>query len=801
MATDGLRDGMTSASSTHARRVEKLAVLALLFIILAAAVIGIARVWTNADWISLLRSSLFGLLVGWSLAFLHQPSWRAVFVAITLGSIYVFLLPGGLIDKVIAVFAEFIRLIPEGFAFVIGKQIDTSLLIHSFHVFVTSIGVISTRLHVWIVAFVDNQPNIDPVAITLVWNAFVWSVAAWAGWVIEARQNTLLAALPAIFLSVSTLAYGQRMSFVLYLMLGSLLLLLAMVQQEQREQAWVESGAAFPAKKGRQIINVAMLATLVLVLFSALASSISIHRIQEWISEHTKSAAQQNERDLGKSLGITPDGTSASDVSRAVHNPGLPQEHLIGSGPELSRRVVMTVAVNNLSSVSQGGQPLPLYWRSFSYDIYTGLGWRTSKTEPNFYDAEQSLQADHATGHILIQQEVHPIEDLGGTVYVAGEPVTLDLPNEAAWRSFDDLFGIQMDQSNPYHALSLIPLVDERTLRAARQRYPEWVRERYLALSSPVPDRVRALAIELTASEPTPYDRAKAIERYLRTFPYTLDVPRPPLNRDVADYFLFDLKKGYCDYYATTMVVLARAAGVPARLAIGYANGTYNLNSKRFVVTEADAHSWVEVYFPNIGWVTFEPTASRPQLEGEKPPIVVQPSTSSSPVMSQGKATSQIWRWLFGGVGVMGILGFLGALFEEIRLRRMTKQKVAVEVYRRMRRYGKSLDMDSSLSDTPYEFTASLITRLQELGFQNIKPGPTLGLFHDLQAMTTEIVRINYRPSQPDTVPASSVLQQWRGLRWKLWWLWILNYGRKRIGYISQIWGRKMEQEKEALWR
>ena len=803
MATDGLRGNSAGAFSTRLARVEKLAVLVLLFILLAAAVTGIASVLTNADWISLLRSSFFGLLVGWSLAFLRQPGWRAAFVAIMLGAIYVFLFPGGLIGKVITVLYEFIRLIPEGFAFVKGNQIDTSSLTHSFHTFVTSIDVITTRLQVWTVAFADNQPTFDPVATTLAWNAFVWFVAAWAGWVIEARQNTLLATLPAIFLSVSTLAYGQRMSFVLYLMLGSLLLLLAMVRQEQREQTWVESGAAFPAKKGRQIISVAMLATFALVLFSAFTSSISIHRIQEWISEHTKSTAQQNEGNLGKSLGIIPGSTSAPDVFKAVRNPGLPQEHLIGSGPELSHRVVMTVAINNLSSVSPGGQPSalssPLYWRSFSYDIYTGLGWRTSGTEPKFYDADQSLQADHATGHILIQQDVHPIEDLGGRVYAAGEPVAINLQSEVAWRSSGDLFGIQVDQSVANRVLSLVPVVDEHTLQTAGQKYPDWIRERYLALPQNVPDRVKALAIELTASEPTPYDRAKAIEHYLRTFPYTLDVPRPPLNRDVADYFLFDLKKGYCDYYATTMVVLARAAGVPARLAIGYANGTYNLNSKHFVVTEADAHSWVEVYFPNIGWVPFEPTASRPPLKREKASTAVQSGTTGTPFSQttpQGKAMPQAWLWLFVGAGLVVTLSILWALFDEIRMRRTPKQAAAVEVYRRLKRYGKSLDVGSRISDTPYEFTASLIAHLQEPDFQHIKPEFMLGLLHDLRSVTDEIVRINYCPSQSGIVFAFNIFQQWRSLRWKLWWLRILNYWGKNVGYFGRIWGTKIEQEK-----
>jgi len=803
VATDGLRGSLADAFS-RVRRGDKLTALALLSILLVSAVAGVASVLTGANWGLLLQSLFLGLLAGWGMAFFRQPAWRAALVAVLFGFIYIFLLPGGLIGKAIAVLVEFFRLIPDGIAFLRGEALDLASLINLLRAFFSSAGIIVTRLQAWIIAFAGGQPTFDPVAAALIWNAFVWLIAAWAGWVIEARQNPLLAALPAILLSVSTLAYRGRTSFVLYLMLGALLLLLAIVRQEQREQVWVESGAAFPAKKGRQIIYVSLLVTLALVLFSAFTSSISIRRIQEWISEHTKSTVQQDNGDLGKSLGIIPGSTAAPDVFKAARNPGLPQEHLIGSGPELSHREVMTVAVNDLSSVSQTSQILPLYWRSYTYDIYTGIGWRVSETEPKFYDAERSIQANQTQGQAMIQQDVHPIEDLGGTVYAAGEPITIDLQSEAAWRSFDDLFGLQIDQSDSYRATSLIPLVDERTLRAAGQRYPDWVRERYLTLPSTVPDRVRALAIELTASEPTPYDRAKAIERYLRNFPYTLDVPHPPSNRDVADYFLFDLKEGYCDYYATTMVVLTRAAGVPARLAMGYANGTYNLNSKRFVVTEADAHSWVEVYFPNVGWVPFEPTASRPQLEREKSPIIVQPSASSAPIVSQDKATPQVWHWLFVGAGAAGILGLFWslfwALFDEVRLRRMTEQTVAVEVHQRMRRFGKSLDVDSKLSDTPYEFIRSLTTRLQGLEFQHLKPEYTSGLCRDLQAVTDEIVQTSYRPVQPGSVPDLSILQRWKSLRWRLWWLWILNYGRKHIGFVSRIWGIKMEKEKESIW-
>ena len=145
------------------------------------------------------------------------------------------------------------------------------------------------------------------------------------------------------------------------------------------------------------------------------------------------------------------------------------------------------------------------------------------------------------------------------------------------------------------------------------------------------------------------------------------------------------------------------------------------------------------------------------------------------------------------------MIGFLWALFDEIRLRRMAKQTVAVDVYRRMRRYGKSLDVGSKLSDTPYEFTNSLTIRMQELGFQNMNPRFASDLYCDLQALTDEIVRISYRPSQPDLLLDSSVLRQWKSLRLKLWWLRILNYGRKRLRFVGRMWRMDVKQKKETL--
>ena len=231
-------------------------------------------------------------------------------------------------------------------------------------------------MQAWVTTLFSDQSTYDPVAASLTWNVLVWLAAAWAGWVVEARRNALLATIPAILLSVETLAYGGRTPFVIYLMLGSLLMLLAVVQQSLRRRSWEESNVAYPSKKGRQITHAAWLITIALVLFSAFASSLSIHRIREWIDELRKPSTAQDS-DLGKSLGIAPGGTPAPDVFTAARSPGLPEDHLIGAGPELSQRVVMTVMVKNLADLSHERQPT-LYWRAFTYDTYIGDGWSSS---------------------------------------------------------------------------------------------------------------------------------------------------------------------------------------------------------------------------------------------------------------------------------------------------------------------------------------------------------------------------------------------------------------------------------------
>ena len=182
---------------------------------------------------------------------------------------------------------------------------------------------------------------------------------------------------------------------------------------------------------------------------------------------------------------------------------------------------------------------------------------------------------------------------------------------------------VSLDQTNSLHSPghSYLPLRYEvvsdtgvpsaSELRSASTDYPAEIRRIYLQLPELDP-RIAELAREVTAAAATPYEKAVTIEQHLRNrFTYTLD-PKGIEPENPLGSFLFVAKGGYCEYFAAAMTVMLRTQDIPARLVNGFNTGTYNRVGKDFIVRGRDAHSWVEVYFPNYGWVTFDPTPADP---------------------------------------------------------------------------------------------------------------------------------------------------------------------------------------------
>ena len=168
-----------------------------------------------------------------------------------------------------------------------------------------------------------------------------------------------------------------------------------------------------------------------------------------------------------------------------------------------------------------------------------------------------------------------------------------------------------------YSTVGSISTAGADTLRRTGEDYPASITDRYLQLPHDFPETVKGLARELTQDEDNPYDMAEAIRRYLLSLTYSLNVEIPPPGQDWVEHFLLVHRKGYCQNYASAMITMLRSLGIPARLAVGFAPGVWDQSREVWEVQARHYHAWPEVYFPDYGWIEFEPTPAdvQPSLE------------------------------------------------------------------------------------------------------------------------------------------------------------------------------------------
>jgi hypothetical protein len=171
--------------------------------------------------------------------------------------------------------------------------------------------------------------------------------------------------------------------------------------------------------------------------------------------------------------------------------------------------------------------------------------------------------------------------------------------------------------TSTYQAVSNIASPPVELLRKAAGEYPPGIALRYLQLPA-IDSRIRKLAVEVTSSAGTNYDKAAALESYLKsTYGYTLQLSKIPPRDPIAE-FLFERKQGHCEYFASAMAVMLRSLGIPARLVNGFRSGQFNDVTSSYIIRASDAHTWVEAYFPGSGWITFDPTPPDPRPDGSR---------------------------------------------------------------------------------------------------------------------------------------------------------------------------------------
>jgi transglutaminase-like putative cysteine protease len=604
----------------------------------------------------------------------------------------------------------------------------------------------------------DGEPSL--VLREVLWDLPLLLCCAWSGWWSSRHHQVLTAMGPSLVLHGLILNYTEKSTLTLQIAAFSFIFLMGV------QQNW-----SVPKRKSAsedRVRNETYAALFVLSFLLMLAAGwIPVFSIRET----ARRIAEQ--REVNETLGLERKVAQSYTVSSS----GLPREHLINTAPQNLRTVVFTANTGELPSDEEGITSAPrYYWRWLTYDLYNGKGWSTSPITSDTYSADETLFSYNGDAYRVIHQTIKKASADNGRLYWTGTLMRASQPFESTWRmppaEDDPLLHMDMlgslTEAQQYSADSLIPQLSETQLRGTPQTYPRPIREKYLSLPQNISPRVLDLAHQLTAQSDNAYDKAKTIEAYLRTYPYTLDVPSFPPDKEIADYFLFELKKGYCDYYATSMVVLARAADLPARLVIGYVSGEYDTHTAQYTIREVNAHSWVEVYFPEIGWVEFEPTAGQPAIERPLNAADSNGLTLSETVlknrngMTYGKHAYFIKRNPLPSITVLFFLIVLACLWVLRKQGLRFSYTTIASIYEWVYFHGNKIYKEAAVHQTPLLFAEKLKIKL---GLNRRFLYPAAG---ELDQLTALYLKETYSPHPITKNEQEQAVKVWRKLFWRL---------------------------------
>jgi transglutaminase-like putative cysteine protease len=601
----------------------------------------------EADWVKgdvlLLGASIVSMLISVGLAHTRlKGHWAALLLA-GIGLLYISNSLAHYLPPLIGALRE----LGAGAAWLWLRWRGHDPVLPAFPVWIESgarLAMFGDRLASWAAALVGGQSERNAVAFLTISGLIMWGSTAWAMWGIVRLGRPLLAMLPlGLVLSVSTYMSGVPVGYVVSFV-ACVTLILPIVHLVRQEQRWEREGVDYSTEIRFDVWQVAFAVVALVLILGLITPSFSIPRLVSAFWRVISQPQQVLEELLIRFFGgVEPEPPPAIPVRAGGGGSDrnvsalLPNAHLLGGEtPGLSNRVVMYVCTDSPPPIPADIFPEEImpagpkyYWKGTTYDTYRGEQWANGPSTTVQVPAFEPVLASNVTPTLSLRQRYLIEVPHGNTLYGANEAHLVDQPIDSQLRTEDDLVGLRVSVSD-YVVQSRVPQATIRQLLAISETYPSYITERYLQLPRRLPERVRALAGDIVQDADSTYEKALAIESYLRQFPYDLQVPTPPLGRDIVDFFLFDVQRGYCDYYSSAFVVLARAAGIPARLAIGYAMGGYSFDRGCYVVVERDAHAWPEVYFGEHGWIPFEPTAAFRIFDRPEDPIPLPDLTSSS---------------------------------------------------------------------------------------------------------------------------------------------------------------------------
>ena len=588
----------------------------------------------------------------------------------------------------------------------------------------------------WLQKLVDGGTSRDGIIFVIQTTGVFWLLGYIAGWYTFRRIQVWRVVIPIGIVLLSVVYYysGPK-PLLIYLAIFTLLALVfvAITYLSGEERRWRNEAVRYDRAIQFDFLRAGLLAALLALLMAwslpGLKASAGVGEVLSGAGSPWRSFQDTWTR-LFSSLRSYGAGTSDPY-----------QDTLVLGGPRtVGNTLVMDIRVS---------QELPygVYWQAITYDTYVNGGWRVveSDVEPaTHFPDDGPLNVPVSMAREVITQTVANYLPNSSFLYAAPEVVstdrqmlvdaTYDETGQALVTSLRSRFILR--QGDQYQVASRVSTADAASLRAASTVYPQWVTDRYLQMPDTLTPQTLDLAAQLTAGHANPYDKAIAVRDYLRVnVDYNDQIAAAPEGVDPIHYTLFDLKEGYCTYYASAMAMMLRSQGVPSRVVSGYALGEYDPTARNYRVRAVNAHTWVEVYFPNYGWIHFEPTQSIPVAErpdsatageGLTPPVPVpnqdrQPTDDEladleranslldgvDPARDSGLLGNVAWWQVAIGAALLLIAGL--AIWAANRYNRGVEGDVG-RSYLRLGEWARWLGIPWRTTQTPYEQADALVT-------------------------------------------------------------------------------------------
>jgi hypothetical protein len=624
------------------------------------------------------------------------------------------------------------------------------------------------RVQGWLTAVLSGGASQESVVFAFGLGLLGWLLSAYVAWT-TFRQRRPLNGLTAgaIFLALNSY-YGGVSPWPLLAFIPLSGLTAAAIHFEQFEREWQARGSDYSDQIQLDLLLYGGVLVMVAAAAAAFIPALNYRAAADFLRQQP--AVQQLDDSWERLFGgvrqptipVQPGGTMAGSLPRAF---------LLGDPPELRETVVMTAVVL--------GPPPPhadtRHWRGVSYDIYDGRGWAISAERRQTFPAGQPLTLPARAQTAEINQRAHWLADERVLRYILGEPLQFDHETITLWRGAVDLTRAQGYEAE-YATISRVSTADAEQLRQAdMSAVPPDQMARYTQLPADLPARVGDLARQIAGDAPTAYDQARALERFLRQYEYSLAVDLPPRQADPVDFFLFEMQRGYCDYYASAMAVMARSLGLPARLTTGYLAQPPDSQGVQTIYAN-QAHSWTEIYLGEYGWIAFEPTAPFDDGRGPEAAGLTAAETIAAappPIPEMEPRRRPFHLWLIGGLAAgLLMLGWLGW-----RRRRAEAGLDGTQLaYRRLQAAAGRLDAPPLPTQTPAEFAAALSARLAATERPPYRwlPENTAVKFTavELAPLIAEIANLfalrQYRGAAGLDAQRAQLL--WRKVKGPLWW-------------------------------